>query len=288
MRGNDKLYMQKLIVANWKMYLGLRESVALAKKFTVVSSQFTDLELVLCPSFVALEEVAKIISLIRARGRLRRPTSNGISLGAQDVEPEKRGAFTPPPKTPTHGLLVGGFTGEVGLDDLGEIGVQYVLVGHSERRREFHETDAIINKKLCAVLKAGMRPILCVGEPIAVREKGGQMRYVVAQLKAGLRGVSKKDQKRVIIAYEPVWAISGNGGHVDTPEDASAMHRWIRKVIHGGKASGRPEALPPILYGGSVNSQNAAAFISAKGIDGLLIGRASTNAREFAKILQAV
>jgi len=254
------LIMKKLIVANWKMYLGLRESVALAKKFTVVSSQFTDLELVLCPSFVALEEVAKVVKRTK------------IKLGAQDVEPEKRGAFT----------------GEVGLDDLSEIGVQYVLVGHSERRREFHETDAIINKKLCAVLKAGMRPILCVGEPIAVREKGGQMRYVVAQLKAGLRGVSKKDQKRVIIAYEPVWAISGNGGHVDTPEDASAMHRWIRKVIHGGKASGRPEALPPILYGGSVNSQNAAAFISAKGIDGLLIGRASTNAREFAKILQAV
>jgi triosephosphate isomerase len=129
--------MKKLIVANWKMYLTLSQSIALAKKFTVVSSQFTAVELVLCPSFIALEEVAKAL-----RG-------SQVKLGAQSVEAVRSGAFT----------------GEVGLDDLRALNVEYVLVGHSERRRYFGETNAVVNQKLKAVLKAGMRPILCVGEP---------------------------------------------------------------------------------------------------------------------------
>ncbi|MBI2551860.1 triose-phosphate isomerase [Candidatus Uhrbacteria bacterium] len=233
--------MKKLIVANWKMYLTLSQSVTLTKRIS--KSQITNhkLRVVLCPSFVALEEVGKIVHGTR------------VKLGAQDVEPEKRGAFT----------------GEVGLDDLASLQVEYVLVGHSERRRIFHETDALVNEKLRAVIKAGMRPILCVGEPHGVRTQGMAKvrRYVGTQVKTGLRGVAKKDLRRTVIAYEPIWAIGS--GKSDMPEDAVQMHAWIRKVV--GIKSVR------ILYGGSVSAKNARAFLRAPGIDGLLIGKASVN-----------
>ncbi len=230
--------MPKLIVANWKMHLTLSQSVTLAKGISKSEFRNPKLEIVLCPSFVALEEVAKIVRKARQ-----------VKLGAQDVEPEKRGAFT----------------GEVGLDDLGELGVQYVLVGHSERRR-MGESDALVNQKIRAVLNAGMHPILCVGESKReLRIKNEELRkakkYVAKQLRAGLRGVTKKDLKRVIIAYEPVWAIGT--GRADTPEDASAMQVYVRKVI-GVKGV-------PVLYGGSVNSKNALEFAHAPGVDGLLI-----------------
>ena len=246
------------------MYLTLSQSVILAKGISKSEIRNPKFDIVLCPSFVALEEVGKVLH------------KTGIKLGAQDVEPERRGAYT----------------GEVGLDDLSEIGVQYVLLGHSERRQKFGETDALINKKLRAVLSSGMRPILCVGEPtrtptifshpslILPSGRGGNtigqkaaQRYVARQVREGLRGVSKKDLKRVVIAYEPIWAIGT--GRADTPEDASEMHEWIRKIA--GDVS--------IIYGGSVNSNNAALFLAAKGIDGLLIGRASTAAKEFEKIV---
>ncbi len=244
--------MKKIIVANWKMYLTLRESVALAKKFTDISSQFTDVQLVLCPSFIALEEVAKVIKRTK------------IKLGAQDVEPEKRGAFI----------------GEVGLDDLGALGVQYVLVGHSERRRLFGETDATVNRKLRAVLASGMRPILCVGEPLEVRRKGMEMvrKYVGKQIRMGLKQVKAHDLKRIVIAYEPVWAIGTN--RADTPEDAQEVHNAIRQEISISKI--------PILYGGSVNAKNATKFLQTPGIGGLLIGRASTAAKEFEKIVAVI
>lgn len=256
---------RKLIVANWKMYLTLSRSTALAKRISKEASRLrskNNISIVLCPSFVALEEVGKVLRSIRAHGRLRRPTSNGITLGAQDMEPEKRGAYT----------------GEVGLDDLRSLHVEYVLVGHSERRRYFKETDALVNQKLRATLKAGMRPVLCVGEPWSVRRRGMEKvhRYIGNQVRRGLYGVSKKDLKRVVIAYEPVWAIGT--GRADSPEDASKMHSHIRKVV---------PARIPVLYGGSVSSKNAAEFVRAPYIDGLLVGHAGTMAREFSAILRA-
>ena len=278
--------MPKLIVANWKMYLTLRESVALAHSLRSKLSFQGKLSfsVVLCPSFVAMEEVAKVLRGTR------------IKLGAQDVEPEKRGAFT----------------GEVGLDDLRSLHVEYVLVGHSERRRYFGETDAVINRKLHAVLKAGMRPILCVGElkrPLAIDEsnhpapllekegksvrrrgnpRGRQAarKYVEKQLRMGLKGVSRKDLSRVVIAYEPVWAIGT--GRPDTPRDASGMHEFIRKALPKLSFVRRNRtklSFIPILYGGSVNAANAATFLRTPGVDGLLIGRASARAAEFRKIL---
>ena len=276
--------MKKIIVANWKMYLTLSQSKALAKRITKLQITNYKMQVVLCPSFVAMEEVWKAVRGTR------------IKLGAQDVEPEKRGAYT----------------GAVGLDDLGEIGVQYVLVGHSERRRLFHETDALVNKKLRAVLDAGMRPILCVGEPEEVRRYAGTQRdgmekvrryagkqgdgmekvrrYVGMQVRRGLKNISREDLKRVTVAYEPVWAIGS--GQPDTPEDASAMHGWIRKVVDeyphptlSQRERGWEKMM--VLYGGSVNGKNAAAFLSAPGIDGLLVGRASTNARELLSIVRS-
>lgn len=240
--------MKKLIVANWKMYLTLRQSVTLAKSFLPTTSYLLHTQIVLCPSFVALEEVAKIVRKIK-----------NIKLGAQDVTPERHGAFT----------------GEVGLDDLRELGVEYVLVGHSERRRYFKETDTVVNRKLRAVLKVGMGPILCVGEPWNIRRAGKAQSYVEKQLHAGLRGVRSQDLKRVTVAYEPVWAIGT--GRADSPKDASSMHSYIRKVV-GVKSM-------PILYGGSVNSSNAKGFLREVSIDGLLIGKASTNFNEFSKIM---
>ncbi|OGL92953.1 triose-phosphate isomerase, partial [Candidatus Uhrbacteria bacterium RIFCSPLOWO2_12_FULL_47_10] len=211
----------KLIVANWKMYLTLRESIALANKVTRYTLHVTRYTIVLCPSFVAMEEVAKVIK------------GTQIKLGAQDVEPEKRGAYT----------------GEVGLDDLRELGVEYVLVGHSERRR-MGETDKLVNQKLKAVLKSGMRPILCVGESWKIRRSGKARGYVADQLRAGLKSVTQKDLKRVVVAYEPIWAIGT--GRPDTPKDASEMHMWIQKIIRDISIFANKNRDVPILYGGSV------------------------------------
>ena len=265
---------KKIIVANWKMYLTLRESVALARRLAKleirpnapeqgsVRGRNSKLEIVVCPSFVALEEVAKIVK--------KAP----LKLGAQDVEPERRGAYT----------------GEVGLDDLKELGVQYVLVGHSERRRR-GETDMLVNRKLKAVLAVDIRPILCVGEPWNVRRAKKEKQFVRVQIKAGLKGIPQKDWRRVVIAYEPVWAIGTD--RADTPQDASEIHEWIRKSIidiYGGRTSGQTEERPhvvPILYGGSVNPTNAHSFSQAPGVYGLLVGRASTSYSEFTDIVRS-
>lgn len=241
--------MNKLIVANWKMYLTLRESVALSKKLLRPTYYPLHTQLVLCPSFVAMEEVKKVLH------------GTQIKLGAQDVEPEKRGAYT----------------GEVGLDDLKGLGVKYVLIGHSERRKLFNETNALINAKVRAVLGAKTQPILCVGETLQIRKAGDTKKYITEQIRKGLKNVPKKDLKKVVIAYEPIWAISGNKGHADNPEDAARVIAFIKKVILVKNI--------PVLYGGSITSKNVAQFLTASGIDGLLVGRASTKYSELQKIV---
>lgn len=243
--------MKKLIVANWKMYLTLRQSIALAKRISKEASRLrskNNVSIVLCPSFVAMEEAAKALHGTR------------IKLGAQDIYCcDARGAYT----------------GEVGLDDLRELGVEYVLVGHSERRRYFKESDELINQKLRATIKAGLNPILCVGEPWTVRRKKKERQYVSRQVKSGLEGVTRGDLKRVVIAYEPVWAIGTK--RPDSPKDASEMHAHIRKVV---------PARIPVLYGGSVNAKNAHAFLHALGVDGMLVGKASIAFGQFSKIIR--
>lgn len=170
----------------------------------------------------------------------------------------------------------GPYTGAVGPEELKSIGARFVIVGHSERREKFGETDAIVAKKLKAVLAEGLTAILCVGEPLRVRQKGlpAAQRFVAQQLKKDLKGIPASS--RLVIAYEPVWAISTSGsGKKDTPENAASMIRSIKKTRRGR-----------VLYGGSVSAKNAADFLGYREIDGLLVGRASLKAKEFGNIIK--
>lgn len=228
----------------------VREAIKLARS--------TDKKgVVICPPFVFLPEVKKILK--RA------------SLGAQDVFWEEKGPFT----------------GEVSAAMLKGLGVKYVIVGHSERRRWLKETDEIINKKVKAALKTGLKVILCVGEPLAVRRKGltAAKRFVADQLKEDLVGLHSKFyilNSRLIVAYEPIWAIGT--GRADKPRDTAEMVQFIKQFLHSTFYILNSK----VLYGGSVNSQNAEKFLQLKEIDGALVGGASLKAEEFNKIIRTV
>lgn len=169
----------------------------------------------------------------------------------------------------------GPYTGAVGPEELKSVGARYVIAGHSERRAKFGETDADVAKKVKLILKEGLTAILCVGEPLAVRRKGivAARKFVAQQIKKDLKNISKTT--KLVIAYEPVWAISTSGsGKTETPDDAVEMIRFIKKIKR-----------VRVLYGGSVNSKNAGEFLAYKDIDGLLVGHASLSAMEFGKII---
>lgn len=231
--------MSKLVVANWKAnpQTGV-ETVKLAKASDKKN-------VVICPPFLFLEAVKK--NLKKAM------------LGAQDVF-WKEGAFT----------------GEVSVKELKSLGVKYVIVGHSEQRRNFKETDAIINKKVKLVIGAGLKAILCVGEELPVRKKGitAAKKFVKSQLQKDLKNVKKINN--LIVAYEPVWAISiVKNSKADTPEDAAKMIRFIKKTVWSR-----------VLYGGSVSVKNIRGFLKYKEIDGFLIGGASLKAKDFQKMIK--
>ena len=229
-------YMKKpLIVANWKCNpTTLAEAKRLLNSVKKGAKNIKNVEVVICPPFVYLATSNK-------------QQATGIKLGAQDCFWEESGAFT----------------GEVSPKMLRNLGLKYVIIGHSERRKNFKETDEIINKKIKAALKNNLQPILCI-------EK-------ISQIKKALKGISKEKIKKIIVAYEPVWAI-GTGRACGIPR-ARRVNLSIRKIL-GKKIS--------VLYGGSVSSQNAADFIKGAKFQGLLIGGASLDAKEFIKILKAV
>jgi triosephosphate isomerase (TIM) len=242
--------MRKLIVANWKCHPdSVQEAVSLAKKVHEGVRNAKNAEIVIAPPF------SYLASLI-----IRHPS---LKWGAQDAFWENSGAYT----------------GEVGPAMLKSLGVQYVIIGHSERRRILGETDDMVNKKLLACLKAGLNVILCVGEP---EQKGieNAKRFVQEQLKKDLKGI--KNIKKLVIAYEPVWAISGSGGKADNPKDALEMVKFIKSLLHTTY-----HLLPTVLYGGSVNSQNAESFLQYKEVDGALVGGASLKPAEFKKIIES-
>lgn len=247
----------KTIVGNWKMNVGTRESVALARGVLLALRGHKRLpDLVVCPPFVALGEVRKAVA------------RSHVALGAQDLAAEEQGAFT----------------GEVSSRMLVELGVSHVVVGHSERRRLFCETDETVNRKVIRALSAGLTPIVCVGEDAAARREGRAREFVAGQLRGALRDLRTRHKDRVLFAYEPVWAIGT--GEADSPADASAMHAWIRSLV--------PELLPGIksdqfavLYGGSVDGSNAYSFLREDEVDGLLVGGASVKLSEFTKILES-
>lgn len=246
--------MRKLIVANWKENPGTESRATKLFKDLILK---TGVDVVICPPFVYLE---KITAAFRSMSASKK---KNLAIGAQDVFWEEKGAFT----------------SEVGPKMIRSLGVRYVIVGHSERRKYLKETDAMINKKVKAALADGLKVILCVGEPLAVRKKGAVVAkaFIKTQLKKDLVGIKTNASvnKNLIIAYEPIWAIGS--GRSDQPEDAVEMSLFIKRLYN-----------VPFLYGGSVNSKNVADFVQYKGIDGALVGGASLKAGEFGKLIAKV
>lgn len=246
----------KLIIGNWKMNIGIRESAALSRGVLLaVRGQKVVPDVVVCPPFVALGEVRKIV----ARSR--------VALGAQNMHFEDSGAFT----------------GEISARMLLELGVAYVIIGHSERRQHMHETNDMIHAKIIAALSHKLKPILCVGETHEERERGHSERAVAEQLRSALRHV-KIGRDGLVVAYEPVWAIGT--GEAATPADAVAMHEMIRRVI-GEELPEDAAKNSPIIYGGSVDGANAYSFLREPAIQGVLVGNASVKISQFTEIIKA-
>jgi len=246
---------KKFIAGNWKMNTTVSEAVALAKGVVEAVGGVGDVDVAVCPPYTNLGAVSEAIK------------GSNVKLGAQDVHWEARGAFT----------------GKVSCDMLKAVGVTYVIIGHSEQRQYFHETDETVNKKTKAVLAAGLLPIVCVGETLEERE-GGKMEAVIdRQTRGAFAGISAADAARCTIAYEPVWAIGT--GKTATPQQANEVHVSIRSILtqlFGNETSGGMR----IQYGGSMKPDNAKDLLAQSDIDGGLIGGAALKAVDFAGIVQ--
>jgi triosephosphate isomerase (TIM) len=247
---------KKLIAGNWKMNKTSADGLQLTKEIVTEVGKVTDVDIVVCPPFTALESVAKALD------------GSTIKLGAQNMHHEASGAYT----------------GEISAPMLRALFATHVILGHSERRTYFGENDAFINKKVLASLKNQLRPILCVGETLAEREAGSTLKVVQTQLEGGLEGVSKDLATSVIVAYEPVWAIGT--GKVATTEQAQEVHAFIRSLLT--KLFGEQIAQKVrILYGGSMKPANAPELLAQKDIDGGLIGGASLETRSFVDLVKS-
>jgi triosephosphate isomerase len=244
-----------LIAGNWKMNLNRADAVALARDLAAKGAA-ADTDVLLCPSNVYLDSVSSAIS------------GSGISLGAQDVYFEAKGAFT----------------GETSTAMLTDIGCTFVILGHSERRHVIGETDALINKKIHAALAAGLTPVLCVGELLEEREAGKTQEVVKSQFEGSLAGLTDDQVRKTVIAYEPVWAIGT--GKTASPEQAQEVHADLRKMLTD-RYNLETSDVVRILYGGSVKPDNAADLMSQADIDGALVGGASLDADSFAAIINA-
>ncbi len=254
-RGQDAR--KPLVAGNWKMHKNHFEALSLTQKlaFMLTGKDFDAADIAILPPFTALRSVQTLI----AGDKLR------IGYGAQDISAHDEGAYT----------------GEVSGAMLAKLGCRYVLVGHSERRQYHGEDDKVVNAKLRAALRAGIAPVLCVGETLPVREAGEQLSHTLGQLDGGLGGVAAAQLAGLVVAYEPVWAIGT--GEVATPEDAQEVCRAIRGSLsahHGREVA----AGVRILYGGSVKPDNMAAIMAQPDIDGALVGGASLDAGEFVRI----
>lgn len=244
-----------LIVGNWKMHKTIKEGVDFVALLRSRLKEATGRKVLLAPPFTALHALA---------GALQ---ETGIGLAAQNVWDRDAGAFT----------------GEVSPRMLLDAGCQYVIVGHSERRALFGEGDALINRKLKAVMQSCLQPILCVGETLSERETGQTFAVVDRQIKEGLKDISAADAERIVLAYEPVWAIGT--GQTASPEQAAAVHKHMRGVAGGVYGEEFPRRLP-VIYGGSVNPGNIKALMAQEDINGVLVGGASLDVESFAQIVE--
>lgn len=234
---------QKLIAGNWKLHNTLREAVELARGVRE-QTQSSNAEVAVAPVFTALASVRAALE------------GSHVALSAQDVYWEDKGAFT----------------GQVSAPLLRDVGCRYCIVGHSERRQFFGESDESVRKKLRALLAAGIRPILCVGESLEQREQGATLGVVFGQVSAGLAGIPTDQLRELVIAYEPVWAIGT--GKTASPDDAQAVHAALAGAVR-------------ILYGGSVKADNAPQLLAQQDIDGALVGGASLVLQQFVAIAAA-
>ena len=249
--------MRRMIIAgNWKMHTDLEEAEKLAKGIVKKVGGKTEPAVVLCPPYPLLPAVSKIIE------------GTTVQLGAQNVHPEDQGAFT----------------GEVSASMLKSAGCEYVIVGHSERRRKFLETNNIVNSKVKAVLDSGMVPVLCIGESGIERKSGLKKMVLATQLKKCLDGVAKKDLKNLIVAYEPIWAISTEKNATpQTAESAGEDVEFVKKILKDMFESF--DAKIRVVYGGSVTPGNVGALAGMKSIDGFLVGGASLDVKSFLSIV---
>ncbi|MEV4637128.1 triose-phosphate isomerase [Actinoplanes sp. NPDC049548] len=248
-----------IMAGNWKMNLNHFEAILLVQKLaaSLTEQQLTDVEAVVLPAFTSLRSVQTAIDGDKVR----------IGYGAQDLSPHKGGAYT----------------GDISGAMLAKLGCSYVVVGHSERREYHGEDDATVNAKVKAALANELSPILCVGEGLEIREAGGQVEHVRTQLEGALEGLKDADVKKIVIAYEPVWAIGT--GKTATPDDAQEVCGAIRAQLAEKYGAETADAVR-IQYGGSVKAANIAAIMAQPDVDGALIGGASLDADEFVSIVR--
>jgi triosephosphate isomerase len=243
-----------IIAGNWKMNKTTIEAEELAAALVPLVSSATDREIVLAPPFTSLEAVSETIK------------GTNISLAAQNMHWEDKGAFT----------------GEISAEMLLDLGCKYVIIGHSERRQYFGETDETVNRKVKQALKKGLLPIMCVGETLAEREAGKLNEIINRQVTGGLKDISTGDMTKVVIAYEPVWAIGT--GKTATPEQANEVHALIRQKVQSLYNGDIAEGLR-IQYGGSVTPENVSSLMAKPDIDGALVGGASLKPESFAALV---
>ena len=246
-----------LIAGNWKMNLNHLEAIAVTQKlsYSLEDKDFDAVDVCVIPPFTDIRSVQTLIDGDRLR----------LTYGAQDLSPAESGAFT----------------GDISGSMLNKLGCTYVVVGHSERRSIHNESDELVNKKIKAALAHELTPIFCIGEELPIREAGTHVEYVLEQVRNGLAGFHKPDLKKIVLAYEPVWAIGT--GKTATPEDAqevcSAIRGELRKIGSDEIADNAK-----ILYGGSVKSANIVDIMKQPDVDGALVGGASLDPEEFARI----
>jgi triosephosphate isomerase len=251
-------YMPKripLIAGNWKMFKTRSEAKDLAFGLKLSCADVTGREILICPPYTAIEQVAEIVK------------TGPIALGAQNMHWESKGAFT----------------GEVAPGMLVDVGVKYVIVGHSERRQYFAETNETVNKKMKAAVQFGIIPIVCIGETLNEREANRTLAVISLQVRNGMEGLSNQQAGKIVIAYEPVWAIGT--GKTATAAQAEEAHAYIRKLFSEMYGADAADSVR-ILYGGSMKPDNVSDLMSQPDIDGGLVGGASLEVESFTKIVK--
>ena len=248
---------KKIVAANWKMNMTQAESARFVEALLLEIGDISSVDVVIIPPFTALVKVMEALG-----------AAQNIKIGAQNMHWERNGAFT----------------GEISAALLRDLFVRYVVLGHSERRALFGETDEIVNRKVRAAHEATLRPIVCVGETLAQRDKGNVEKILSIQLRGSLANIEAKELQETVIAYEPVWAI-GTGRNA-TPAQAQEAHAFIRHTLGQISDDATADRIR-IQYGGSVKPENARELMSQPDIDGALVGGASLEARSFAEIVKA-